>query len=129
MSFDYSIETRETLLQRLKGIDDHASWKDFFDSYWRLIYGVAVKAGLSEDEAQDVVQDTVVTVAKNIPQFRYDPTKCAFKTWLLNLTRWRIVDQLRRRKSRLSEPAVINADDSSPPALDEIPDHAGCSLE
>jgi DNA-directed RNA polymerase specialized sigma24 family protein len=80
MSLKYSIATRETLLLRLKGIDDHASWQDFFDIYWRLIYGVAVKAGLNEDEAQDVLQDTVATVAKNIPKFRYDPTKCAFKT-------------------------------------------------
>src|SRR5947209_7230393 len=89
-SFDYSIATRETLLQRLKGIDDHASWQDFFDTYWRLIYSVAIKAGLSQDEAHDVVQDTIISVARNMPGFHYEPAKCTFKTWLLNLTRWRI---------------------------------------
>jgi len=123
----YSIATRETLLQRLKGIDDHASWQDFFDMYWRLIYGVAVKAGLNEDEARDVVQDTVITVAKNIPEFQYNPAKCAFKTWLLNLTRWRIVDQLRKRKSKSSEPGATKWDDCT--ALEEIPDPAGFNLE
>ena len=129
MSLEYSIETRETLLERLKGIDDHASWQDFFDTYWRLIYGVAVKAGLNEDEAQDVLQDTVVTVAKNIPGFQYDPTKCAFKTWLLNLTRWRIVDQIRKRKFKVSGQGIAKWDDSAPPALEEIDDPAGCNLE
>jgi RNA polymerase sigma-70 factor (ECF subfamily) len=58
---------------------------------------VAVKAGLTEQEAQDVVQETVITVARRIPEFNYNPAVCSFKTWLLNLTRWRIVDQLRKR--------------------------------
>ena len=86
-----------TLLNRLKNWDDHSSWQEFFDIYWKLIYGFARKAGLTEAEAQDVVQDTLVSVAKNIPTFKYDPKLGTFKGWLLTLTRWRIVDQLRKR--------------------------------
>jgi RNA polymerase sigma-70 factor (ECF subfamily) len=37
-------------------------------------------------------------VARRLPEFVYDPKVCRFKTWLLNLTRWRIQDQLRRCK-------------------------------
>jgi len=92
------IPTRDSLLSRLKDRDDHESWQDFFNTYWKLVYGVAVKAGLTDQEAQEVVQETVITVARRIPEFRYDPDVCSFKTWLLNLTRWRIVDQLRKRK-------------------------------
>jgi RNA polymerase sigma-70 factor (ECF subfamily) len=33
-----------------------------------------------------------------LPDFIYDPKVCHFKTWLLNLTRWRIQDQIRRRR-------------------------------
>jgi RNA polymerase sigma factor (sigma-70 family) len=128
MNLEYSIATRETLLERLKGIDDHASWQDFFDTYWRLIYGVALKAGLSEDEAQDVVQDTVVTVARNIPEFEYDPAKCAFKTWLLNLTRWRIVDRLRKRQVVAAIGAGTNNQVDSA-AVENIADPRGSDLE
>src|SRR2546428_142693 len=53
----------------------------FFDIYWRLIYGVALRAGLTDAEAQDVVQETVISVAKHLPGFRYDPKVCSFKTW------------------------------------------------
>jgi DNA-directed RNA polymerase specialized sigma24 family protein len=50
----------------LKNSEDQASWQDFFDTYGRLIYGVAIKSGLTEAEAQDAVQETVIAVARNI---------------------------------------------------------------
>ncbi|MDR3566376.1 MAG: sigma-70 family RNA polymerase sigma factor [Negativicutes bacterium] len=89
--------TRYSLLSRLQDWDDQASWRDFFDTYWRLIYSFALKSGLSEAEAQDAVQETVLSVAKNIHKFKRDPKLGSFKGWLRNLTRWRIADQLRKR--------------------------------
>src|SRR5450432_1666899 len=89
--------TRTTLLQRLKNWQDQSSWQDFFDTYWKLIYGTDIKAGLNETEAQDVVQETLISVAKHMPAFKYDRTVGSLKAWLLNMTRWRITDQLRKR--------------------------------
>jgi len=91
------LPTRETLLSRLKDVSEEGSWREFFDSYWRLIYGVAIKSGLTHAEAQDVVQETIVSVSKNMKDFRADPSFGSFKSWLLTLTRWRITDQVRRR--------------------------------
>ena len=90
--------TRMTLLQRLKNWQDQSSWQDFFDTYWRLIYSGALKAGLNEAEAQEVVQETMISVAKHMPTFEYDRAIGSFKAWLLNMTRWRITDQLRKRR-------------------------------
>jgi RNA polymerase sigma factor (sigma-70 family) len=91
------IPTRASLLGRLKNWGDQESWEDFFNTYWRLIYGVALKAGLSDAEAQDVVQETLLTVAKRIGQFKSDPKLGSFKGWLLLITRRRIADQLEKR--------------------------------
>jgi len=91
-----SLPTRRSLLSRLRDLGDDASWRAFFDTYWRLIYNVARKAGLTDADAQDVVQETVIAVARKIPEFRYDPSKGSFKQWLLLITRRRIHDQLRR---------------------------------
>jgi len=55
---------------------------------------------LTADEAEEVVQETAIGVARRLPEFTYDPKVCRFKTWLLNLTRWRIQDQLRKRQGR-----------------------------
>src|SRR5437879_11694996 len=92
-----TIATRTTLLLRLKDWQDHESWQDFFDTYWKLIYGVARHSGLNDVEAQDVVQETFVSVAKHMPTFKYDRSIGSFKAWLLTMTRWRILDQLRKR--------------------------------
>jgi RNA polymerase sigma-70 factor (ECF subfamily) len=92
-------QTRATLILRLKNWQDQASWQEFFDIYWRLIYGVARKSGLTDSEAQDVVQETMLAVAKHMPSFTYDPKIGSFKAWLLNMTRWRILDQFRKRRT------------------------------
>lgn len=93
---DEFIPTRQSLLSRLKDWNDHDSWKVFFDTYWKLIYNTAIRAGLTETEAQDVVQETVICVCKSMPTFEYNVTG-SFKQWLLRLTGWRIVDQMRKR--------------------------------
>src|SRR5260221_10698712 len=95
---DELIPTRASLLQRLKDWQDHSSWQDFFDTYWKLIYGTARKSGLTDAEAQDVVQETMVLVAKQMPKFKYDPAIGSFKGWLLKTARWRIIAQFRKRE-------------------------------
>src|SRR5580765_2589386 len=107
-----SIATRASLLGRLKNWDDAASWQDFTQTYSRLIYGVARQAGLSDEEARDVVQETLLGVARNIHDFESSPERGSFKNWLLNITRWRVADCLRNRPPiRESRPVSSDAGD------------------
>jgi len=96
------LPTRQSLLSRLKDWSDHESWKAFFDAYWRLIYNAAIKAGLTDAEAQDAVQETLISVMKSMPDFQYDAKKGSFKGWLLSLTKWRITDQFRKRQKGIA---------------------------
>lgn len=120
---DDSIPTRATLLHRLKDWQDQRSWQDFFDTYWKLIYSVAIKGGLTKSEAQDVVQETMMAVAKHMPSFQYDPSLGRFKAWLLNLTRWRIIDQYRKRSPNPPEDTATGTkvtDKLIDPASDDL---------
>lgn len=119
--------TRPTLLARLKDWEDQESWKRFFDTYWRLIYSAALKSGLTECEAEEVVQETVLSVARTMPRFKYDPDTCSFKTWLLHLTRKRIADQFRKRPPVRSGHRVDGSGPSE--GIDGIADPAGFDLE
>src|SRR6266446_4310586 len=55
----------------MKDWGDREGWQIFFDTYWRLIYNRAIYAGLTDPEAQDVVQETFISVAKAMPDFHY----------------------------------------------------------
>jgi len=120
ISTEEFIPTRYTLLSRLQNWEDNESWKDFFDTYWRLIYSVARKSGLTEVEAQEVVQETVISVAKHIHKFRRDQKLGSFKGWLRNITRWRIADQLRKRTH--VDPAPDLSDPSDPAFVESLPE-------
>ena len=41
------LETRLSLLARLKQLDDQASWQEFVKLYGRLLYSVASRSGLT----------------------------------------------------------------------------------
>jgi RNA polymerase sigma-70 factor (ECF subfamily) len=95
------LPTRASLLSRIRDPEGEG-WQEFFETYWKLIYNTARRHGLMDAEAQDVVQETMLGVSRKIPTFEYDRSRCSFKTWLMNLTRWRIKDQLRRRHEHQS---------------------------
>jgi RNA polymerase sigma factor (sigma-70 family) len=106
---DELIPTKASLLGRLKNPKDQASWQEFFDTYWSLIYGVARKAGLSEDDAKDVLEATMASVAEHMPKFRYDPETGSFKEWLHQLIRLQIISRTLKRRPATAAPARESA--------------------
>ncbi len=102
----YETCTHRNLIDKLHDWKDRKSWDEFYRSYRSLIFSDATKAGLSNDEAWDVVQETVLTVAKQMRENRYDPSKGSFKMWLWHITRWRILDRLQQRSPHLPDSAT-----------------------
>lgn len=119
--------TRSSLVNRLHNWNDHGGWQVFFDRYWKLIYAVAVKAGLTDAEAQDVVQETVVAVAKQMREGGYDRDKSSFKNWLCMITRRRIIDHFRRR-TKLKKRPLAGDDTSRTDTIARVPDPASLEL-
>lgn len=125
---DSLLPTRASLLTRLRDCQDQAGWREFFDSYWRLIYSVARKSGLQDSQAQDVVQNTFIYLSRRMPNFRYDPARGSFKSWLRVVTRSRIHEFLRRE--RQAEGRVVESlPGSGEDLLESIPDPSGDALD
>ena len=121
------IPTRWSLIRRLKNWDDQESWRDFFETYWRLIYRAARRSGLNAFEAEEVVQDTIISVCRGLKDFDLNPARGSFKNWLFGLTRWRILDRLRKQARQA---AVTNGRAGSAEALaEQVPDPAANELE
>lgn len=124
-------KTRKSLIARLQNWDDRKTWDEFYQTYWRLIYSVAVKSGLRQDEAFDVVQETILSIAKQSKENRYDPNAGSFKSWLLNMTRWRIGDQFRKRKkdTAMLQPDYEDEGGRGEAIVERMEDPAGDKLE
>lgn len=134
-----SIQTRPSLLNRLKTGDD-AGWQDFYRIYGKLVRDFAIQAGLTSTEADEVVQETAIAMSRKLPEYRYDPKVCRFKTWLLNQASWRIKDQLKKRKhtggfvggspaTAGEAPALPNDDTARTATINRVPDPAAVDLE
>ena len=129
-----SIQTRPSLLNRLQTGDDTGSWQEFYRIYGKLVRDFAIQAGLTDTEADEVVQETAIAMARHLPEYRYDPKVCRFKTWLLNQASWRIKDQLKKRtkeSARISNPSPVAAgDDTAQSAtINRVPDADAADLD
>ena len=128
MNYDDYLPTRHSLINRLKDWGDQDSWVDFFDTYWRYIYGLARKAGLSDDEAQDVVQETVIGIAKKIKDFQCSPNH-SFKAYLTNATKYRIGDRFRKRKKGATSSASNSEETDGTAHIERIPDPRSLEID
>ena len=99
---DY-LPTRSSLLFRLKEWNDSASWEEFFHAYNKSIHKIAYERGLTRVEAEEVAQETMVIVARQMPDFTYDRKIGSFKSWLFTVTRRAIFKYLNKQKHRNSK--------------------------
>jgi len=71
-------KTRKSLIARLDNWEDQKTWDEFYQTYWKLIYSVALKSGLRSEEAFDCVQETILSIAKQSKKNMYDPEQGSF---------------------------------------------------
>ena len=74
--------TRLTLIQKVKDPDNEEAWFEFHQLYWDLVIGWARMYGCSETLAQDVFQETMVNLLRNLSDFDYDRDKGHFRSYL-----------------------------------------------
>lgn len=123
---DELLPTRNSLLSRLRDWEDQESWREFFDTYWRFLYSLACRCGLSNEDARDVVQETVVAAAKGLREGRFVRTEGgSFKGWLQMIVRCRIIDHLRRAQVRPPPAAAARKDSDRTSTVERVADPAG----
>jgi RNA polymerase sigma-70 factor (ECF subfamily) len=113
------IETDETLLERVKRLDAHQAWQEFYKAYWSAILRYARKLGLSDDQAREVLQETMVTLMRQLPTFTYDRKRGKFRNYLLTIVHRKSLAALRRAKG-LPEVSLDSDDPWGRQALRDI---------
>jgi RNA polymerase sigma-70 factor (ECF subfamily) len=104
-----NLETSTTLLRKL-GQDptNEPAWSDFVDRYGRLIYGWCRRWGLKESDAEDVCQNVLLDLAKQMRGYVYDRNG-SFRAWLRTVTyrSWcHFVADQRRAGRSMTNPAL-----------------------
>ena len=90
--------TPPSLLQRIRDHHDDGAWDVFCDVYSPLLYDYCRKRGLQASDAADVVQETLLRIAKGIVKFEYDQSKGRFRDWLYTILHNEIRRMLGRKK-------------------------------
>ena len=90
--------TRSSVIRAVADTGNQAAWQRLFDLYAGFIFSIARSKGLSEDDADDVLQVVFSDLARNLPTFQYDRAKGKFRSYLTGLVHWRVNDKLRAVK-------------------------------
>lgn len=85
---------------------DQSAFNTLFSKYYNMVYAVAYGVLSRREESQDVTQDVLIKVHRDIHKFKGDSK---FKTWLYRVTVNASIDSVRRRKP--AEP-IENVGDS-----------------
>jgi RNA polymerase sigma-70 factor (ECF subfamily) len=93
------MDTRVSLLERLREGTDAVAWQDFFDQYWRSMYVFAKRCGCSDNTAEEVVEEAVFSVYEKRGDFSYDPSRGRFRNWLFTIVRQKLALTRRRKAS------------------------------
>ena len=94
-----ALETRASLLIRIRDAKDDAAWREFVRLYAPLVYGFARRRGLQDADAADVVQDVLQQAATAIGRLDYDRERGTFRSWLFRVIRNRLNTWLRAQRA------------------------------
>jgi RNA polymerase sigma-70 factor (ECF subfamily) len=94
-------ETSVSLLERLRKEPDPASWRRLVDLYTPLIRGWLCRHGLQTADADDLVQDVLGVIVRELPQFQHDRRPGAFRCWLRTIVVHRLRNFWRSRQGRM----------------------------
>ena len=90
-------ETRHSLIQRLQDGGDDAAWEEFASIYRPIIVRIALRKQLQFDDADDLAQQVLLLVLKNIGNWKTDPARARFRTWLQTVVRNATMNAVSRR--------------------------------
>lgn len=112
---DWAAASDEQLLIAVGNRKDSAAFNELFDRYANRLFALGMKLTRNEQLANDLVQESLLTVWKKAPL--YDLDRGNAQGWIFTLARNRCFDMLRKIKR---QPSTISADDIWP--LDGEPD-------
>ena len=99
----------DSLVRAAQRVDQDA-FEQLVRAYDQSVLRLAMNLLRSPEDARDVYQEAFLRVYRNLHTFRFD---CSFHTWLYRIVTNICLDQLRKRKVRKEEPAVVETSEGA----------------
>ena len=93
-------ETRASLILRLRDQADIVAWEEFIEIYSPVVFRIAVRHGLQPADADDLVQDVSISVARTVGKWLQREDRGSFRAWLFVIARNCAIDFIRKRTRR-----------------------------
>jgi len=103
---------------------DQDAFEQLVRAYDQSVLRLAMNLLGSPEDARDVYQEAFLRVYRNLHAFRFD---CSFHTWLYRIVTNICLDQLRKRKVRKEEPAVVETSDGPVDRMDNLEEESATS--
>ena len=113
-------ETRVSLLERLRDPQDEEAWHEFVQLYTPVIFRTARAAGVQTADAEEVVQQVLVSVVKALAERPHDRSRAKFRTWLGVVSKNATISLLRKTR-----PDRGSGDSAQHKSLQQVEDRAG----
>lgn len=103
------LNTRQTLLLKIRDQYDDSAWEEFVKFYRPYIYRVIQNLQVNTSDREDVIQEVMLIAWKKLPEFEYDNSKGRFRSWLCTVARRTFIAmEDKKRKGEVFEDSLIN---------------------
>ena len=100
MAPDLTMTTTTLLLEGLLDEDNQAAWRELDGRYRPVMVAFARRLGLSEEDAADAAQETLLCFIKAYRAGQYDRARGRLRSWIIGIVKRRVADALGDRAAR-----------------------------
>lgn len=84
----------------LKNWENSQDWNEFYNHYYSYFRSLTHSYNLSEQDAEDTIQDIFVAMANQFKNNKFDSSKGCLHSWVQKFAKWRMIDIIRRNKTQ-----------------------------
>lgn len=94
------LETRKSLIVRLKNEQNDSAWRDFFCTYEGFLQRLVQRQGVPERHVPDVTQQILLVIAKSVDGWKDDGNAASFRRWLSAVSRNVVIRFMSRERKQ-----------------------------
>lgn len=113
-------ETHPSLLEAIQGSNAGGGWIEFYKRYSPAVFRVARFRGMDRHDAEDVVQQVMLSISRHIDDFQYDRSRGMFRNWIRRIAENRIIDVVRRQSRTVTTSDTVPEQADSRMTLDDV---------